>query len=347
MATKNLNNFKRVLKNILCWCKKALVWLGEEIFCILVLALVVVFVLNPIIFVPMAFICPRKAACVLYDWDIDYFSKFWEFVYRPLVAILPFYAKRHFMEVNGFHKYSPKMQVKFVTYGYREPEQMRKLVEQMTDKAKDFLWQQSENDQNVRLYIIESDKVLTDKQFRLLIEKGEYDLASAYVCKHTPTNEMLKMMVNAKFGDAFCYCAERYGLSVDVIDYVYEKAKIYQNDFWKGLPMIMQESLQVYADRQMVRNTANHQNEKAWKAFLESGNKPCPQAQEMMDVWQYECYHKAGLKLSPRAVEAFFSRENLAMSGLIFKYEDRENFTDKAKALILANPRLMRWALGY
>ena len=303
------------------------------------------------IFVPLALIRPRVAAHWLYGWDLEGYSDFWQATYRPLVAILPFYAKKYFMAKHGIDNYSPKMQVKFLMYRHREPEQITELVKKMTREGVVLFWKQNEENWLNRQCCIKADVILTDDQFKLLTLKGETNLAQEYVERHTPSEAMLKMLVNAQLGNVFYYCVARYGLSAAMVNYVYSVAEQMtqdksRNEFRKGLVTITQEALQHYADRQMVRNSQSVGCAELWKAYLKEGNRPCIAAQKMMRLWQYTEFHQEGLALAPSVVEYFLACADQNMCVKIFEYEDEEKFTEKARALIKANPTLMQWLLA-
>ncbi len=350
MATKNSNNFKRVLNGVwngLCWCGNVLVKMGQGIMIAIALLAMTIFIYNPLVFVPLAFIKPRKAANLIYDTELDWFTDFWKAFYAPLAAMLPFYAKQHFMAANGIYNYSPKLQVKFVMCRFRKPEQIVELVKELTDEAVNLFWQENQDNWLNRQCVIRARKVLSDEQFQVLTIKGDSNLAQEYVERHTPSEAMLKMMLDAQFGNVFYYCVVRYGLSSAMVNYVYQLSeKMTQdksrNEFRKGLVVTTQEALQHFADRQMVRNTQNSTNCEMWIAYLKEGNRPCVSAQKIMTPWQYGRYHEAGLVLASSVVEYFLSRADLGMCVKIFEYEDKEKFTDKAKSLIKANPVLMQ-----
>lgn len=352
-TTSNQKKSKRVLNAVcygLCWCGNVLVKMGQGIMIAIALLAMTIFIYNPLVFVPLAFIKPRKAANLIYDTELDWFTDFWKAFYTPLVAMLPFCAKQHFMVANGIYNYSPKLQVKFVMCRYMEQPQMVEAVKAMTNEAVQLFWQKNEDNWFNRQCVIRAGKVLNDDQFEVLTLKGEANLAQEYVERHTPSEGMLKMLVNAQLGNVFYYCVERYGLSATMVNYVYQlsekmtgdKAK---NEFRKGLIVTTQEALQHYADRQMVRNTQNSPNCEMWIDYLKDGHRPCVSAQKMMTPWQYGEYHSAGLVLASSVVEYFLSRADQSMCVRIFEYEDTEKFTDKAHALIKANPTLMQWWL--
>lgn len=356
MATTSNNSkkFKRVLNvvwNVLCWCGNALVKMGQGIMIGIALLAMTIFIYNPVVFVPLAFIKPRKAANLIYDTELDWFTDFWKAFYVPLAAMLPFYAKQHFMAANGIYNYSPKLQVKFVTRRYMEQPQMVEAVKAMTNEAVQLFWKKNEDNWFNRQCVIRAGKVLTDDQFKVLTLKGEANLAQEYVERHTPSEGMLKMMLDAQFGNVFYYCVGRYGLSAAMVNYVYSVAEQMtqdksRNEFRKGLVAMIQEALQYFADRQMVRNSQNSNGCEMWIGYLKDGHRPCISAQKMMTPWQYGEYHSAGLALAPLAIEYFLSRADQSMCVRIFEYEDTEKFTDKAHALIKANPVLMQWWLA-
>lgn len=352
MATTT-NNFERVANtvwNIICWCGNALVKAGQGIMIAIALLAMTIFIYNPVVFIPLSLIKPRKAANLIYNTELEWFTDFWKSFYAPLVAVLPFSAKQHFMAVNGIYKYSPKLQVKFVTRRYMEQPQMVEAVKTMTNEAVQLLWKKNEDNWFNRQCVIRARKVLTDEQFKLLTLKGEDNLALEYVEKHTPSEEMLKKLLDKELGNVFYYCVERYGLSSAMVNYVYQLSEVItedkaKNEFRKGLVVTTQEALQHYADRQMVRNTQNTSGCKMWVAYVGEFDI-CPSAQKLMTPWQYVEFHLAGQYLAASVIEHFLARADQNMCVKIFEYEDEEKFTEKARALIKANPTLMQWLLA-
>ena len=178
MATKNLNNFKRVLKNILCWCINSLVCMGIFIVLNLSLLLMSLVVYNPFVFVPLFFLFPKTAAKLLYKVDWGGYTDFWQKFYAPLVGVLPLSWKKKIMLSGGIEKISPKKQCNFILDVYTgsnddQNAQPIHFIKKISPEAVDLLWNYYQPDDceywDLREKIVKAGQRLTDEQFKILL----------------------------------------------------------------------------------------------------------------------------------------------------------------------------------
>lgn len=356
--SKNNESVKSVVADkawaVLVWLGKALENTAKGVAIVIALLAITFIFFNPLIFIPYCLLVPKKAADVLYNWDLPVYMDFMQAVYGPFIALLPFRWKKHFMAVRGIEYYSDKLQCRYfqsmVSAGQKE---RIELLKKMSQGAEKRLWADNTNNWCIREDIIRAGFSLNDGQFKLLVTNGETRLISEYLAQKTPSEAMLQMLLSAQLGDLFLSCVERYGLSARLINQVFAMGKVVGSDkesefskaFRSNIAGLTQDALTRYAQRQMVRNTAAGRDGEEWALFLNKGNELCSAAQKMMNIWQYDEYHKAGFHLSAEAIVRILGQRNLVMCERIFKYEPKEALNEEAQALIAANPQLLSLAL--
>lgn len=338
MATTNNN--KSVVKNVannawagLCWCGNALVSLGKWI--IVAIALVAMFLLfyNPVTFLFWSIISPKKAAKMLYDADLEWYSEFCIALNDWMVALYPFCMKKHFMAVRGIDNYSDKAQCRY----YRKTGRRVSVLKQMTNDAVQKLWK-SETNFNEKVKIASSGIQLSDEQFAYLVDNGQLTQALAYIRQWTPNANKLRHLIKSDAHEVLVPAIKTYGLPAELISLVFSEGK-------SELVADVQEALVVYSHRQTVLNTqrSDESGRKEWLTFCNSVEKGKirSNAQKAMHGWQYDEFHKVGHTLDKEAVEFFFAKGDVSMCTRIFKYEkDNGRVSEKADALVAANPKL-------
>lgn len=339
MATTNNN--KSVVKNVadnawagLCWCGNALVSLGQWIIVAIVLALLLVIVFNPVMFLFWSIVSPRRAARMLYaEDDFGLYSEFVRDLNGWMVALYPFRMKKHFMAVRGINNYSAKAQCRY----YRKTGRRISVLGQMTNEAVQQLWE-GEFSFEEKVKIASSGMKLSDEQFAFLVDRHQTEEALAYIRKWTPNANKLRYLIEYDETEVLIPAIRIYGLPAELISLVFAEGK-------SELIADVQEALVVYSHRQTVLNTqrSDENGRKEWLTFCNSVEKDKirSNAQKAMNGWQYDEFHKAGHALDASAVEFFFAKGDVAMCIRIFKYEkDNGRVSEKADALVAANPKL-------
>lgn len=352
MATEK--NSKGSVKNFFSACWKVVENIGKGILITIILIGMILFWFNPIFFLPISLLAPKAAADSLYDLDIEIFSDFWQMFYTPWVALLPMRWKKYFMAVRGIRDYSAGTQLKY----YRAvagamPKKQREIISQMSDDAQKLLWKRGSDDDRIQLGTVGYKPSIA--QLRRL-DTGVLDhLLTGYAKKNTLSEDILDLLLERGLTHLFVMHAEKNGLSARMVSKVFSLNGLSSGDPKRiereKLMTAIKEALQRYAEKQTVLRTQHgtSQNVREWEAFLAEmqtlGRELCLVAQCSMNVWQYEAFHKAGFLLSQKAVAALLSFGEETMCKQIFAYEPAESFTDKAKALIDANPKLKSWQL--
>lgn len=340
MATTNNN--KSVVKNVadnawagLCWCGNALVSLGQWIIVAIVLALLLVIVFNPVMFLFWSIVSPRRAARMLYaEDDFGLYSEFVRDLNGWMVALYPFRMKKHFMAVRGINNYSAKAQCRY----YRKTGRRVSVLKKMTNDALQQLWE-GEFSFEEKVKIASSGIQLSDEQFAFLVDsKRRTDEALAYLRQWTPNANKLRHLIEYDEPEVLIPAIRTYGLPAELISLVFAEGK-------SEMIAAVQEALVVYSHRQTVLNTQRNDEKgrKEWIVFCNTvkENKVRSNAQKSMTVWQYDEFHKAGHALDKEAVEFFFAKGDVSMCSRIFKYEkDNGLVSEKADALVTANPKL-------
>lgn len=337
MATKN--NKMRVVKNVannawagLCWCGNALKSVGQGIIIAIVLIAMFILVYNPVMFLFWSIICPKKAAKMLYEADLEWYSEFCIALNCWMIALYPFCMKKHFMALREIKYYSVKEQCKY----YRWTERRADVIRQMSDKAVQKLWKENYFDDRVQ--IASAGVKLSAEQFDYLVRTGQTTQVLAYVRRWTPNADMVRVLIKEGEIQLLVFVVKSYGLSAEVVNEVFASED-------EKLIAAVKEALVVYSHRQTVLNTqrSDEGGRKEWMAFcssVESG-KIRSFAQKAMNGWQYDAFHKAGHALDTEAVEFFFAKGDVPMCTRIFQYEkDNGRVSEKADALVAANPKL-------
>lgn len=355
---ESVNKVANKAWSVLKWAGRVLKETGKGIVIIIALLAITFIFFNPLFFVPYTLLAPRKAAESLYDWDLPVYMDLMQCLYAPFVAVLPMYWKKHFMDVRGISDYSAKLQVKYFFTVNGEEEQIE-TIKAMSFEAKQLLWNSDHEKAHgnaVRVLMVDAGVKLDGKQFEFLASHSLTSVLEVYINKYTPSEEMMEILLRYRLGDLFLDCVERHGLSTRLIAKVFamknEICSCEENEcekaFRRNMAGLMQEALSKFSQRQMVRNTAaKNDGGDEWKCYLVKGNVLYPEAQKMMNVWQYDAYHhNGGYHLSAEAIVYFLSKADQGMCSRIFKYEPREAMNDQAQALIAANPQLLSWALA-
>lgn len=334
MATKN-NKMRVVANNVwngLCWCGNALKTVGQWVIIAIVLVAMFLLFYNPIMFLFWSIICPKKAAKMLYEADLEWYSEFCIALNCWMIALYPFCMKKHFMALREIKYYSVKEQCKY----YRWTGRRADVIRQMSDKAVQKLWKENYFDDRVQ--IVSAGVKLSAEQFNYLVSTGQTTQVLAYVRRWTPNAEMVRVLIKEGEIQLLVFVVKSYGLSAEVVNEVFASED-------EKLIAAVKEALVVYSHRQTVLNTqrSDESARKEWLTFCNSVEKDKirSNAQKAMNGWQYDEFHKAGHTLDKEAVEFFFAKGDVSMCIRIFKYEkDNGRVSEKADALVAANPKL-------
>ncbi len=347
MATEK--NSKGSVKKIFSACWKVVEnigkGIGKGILITIVLIGMILFWFNPIFFLPISLLAPKAAADSLYDLDIEIFSDFWRAFYQPWVAILPMRWKKHFMAVRGISEYSPHTQVKY--YRLAAAEEKDNILGKMTIAAQSELWKFGNADERIRL--AGNGYRPTISQLRALDTVVlEHVLVAYGKARNTFSEDILNLLIDRNLGNLFFGHVRKNGLSPRVINRIFSGRDIKKEDV-QGWIAATQEALECFSERQTVTRSQQPGNVAEWELFLkeikESGKELNPSAQCLMSIAQYIEFHKMGFNLSREVIYYFLSLGQETICKYIFAYEPAESFTDKAKALIDANPKLKSWQL--
>lgn len=338
MATTN--NIKRVVKNVantawagICWCGKGLITLVMGILMVLALLALFIFFLNPVMFLFWSIIRPKAAASMLYEMDFPFFEDIMQALNGWMVALYPFCMKKHFMKVRGIDKYSAKAQCRY----YYQANDSVNTIKQMSDEGRRRLWSKGTDADLIN--IVKAGFVLTDAQFYLLVRRGLNEAINFYICRWTPSSAMISTLISLGRTDHLVNVCARYGLSADLIKMVFDQPS-------KEMVEAVRKALVVYSHRQIVVNTAEQDIAacaREWNVFCNEvkGGHICVEAQKMMNLRQYDVFHKAGHTLDRAAVEKFLATGNVEMCSRIFRYEkDYGRVSEIADSLVTANPKL-------
>lgn len=299
-------------------------------------ALLAIFVLflNPVMFLFWSIIRPKAAAGMLYDMDLPVFEDLMQALNGWLVALYPFCMKKHFMKVRGIGNYSAKAQCRY----YRQVDGSAATIKQMSDGGRCRLWNKGTDADKAA--IVKAGFVLTDTQFNTLVSRGCCEEINVYISRWTPSSAMIRSLIAGGRIENLVNVCKKYGLSADLVNMVFVQPD-------KKMVEAVQEALVVYSHRQVVLNTADQRveaNVREWNVFCDKvkDGRIRVEAQKLMNLCQYEAFHKAGHVLEKAAVEEFLATGNVEMCSRIFKYEDNYGrVSDVADALVAANPKLV------
>lgn len=308
---------------------------GQGIIITVALIAMFAFVYNPAAFLFWSIVSPKKAANLLYAEDLGFFGEVMQALNGWMVAMYPFCMKKHFMRVRGLNKYSAELQCRY----YFKADSSVEVIWLMSDNAVKRLWKTGTLDDKKQ--IVAAGKMLSFKQFDDLVKNGMSKEILAYVQRWTPDSNMVRLLITSLQTEVLAFVVKNYGLSAELVEEVF-------NTKQETLIATVREALVVFSHRQVVLNTQRSGDcEQAllmWESFC-NGLKECrlrSEAQKQMNVWQYESFHKAGHTLDVDVVEAMFAKGDVVLCSLIFKYEkDNGCVSDKADALVAANPRLV------
>lgn len=361
MATeKNFKNVsKKVLNNVwsaICWLGRGLESLGKIVVICLgyfIYGIIAFLVFNPLVMFFWAFIAPKSAASNLYGLAE---SSFWGEVLlvlnSPVIAILPWYAKKAFLWKSGLIGCSIKKQLRF--FREADDEGKAKIVEKpwLDNEAKDILWRDPNNHQ----VLVKTMLNLSDAQFEGLLDRGEFEILKAYMSKYTLSDNKIFSLIKlasrgfnsgsfstspaGNYWNLLKSVIRRNGLSAQIVRKIYSLCP--------NLKDAVSNELAIFAQKQIVIDTQSYNNcSDGWQKFCKKAEEIFEDAQILMNIWQYDAFHNAGKTLSEKAIAYFLSKGDLAMAERIFKYEKKNGIlNDEIEALVAANPRLTKLLLA-
>lgn len=352
MATKiiskeSVNSMFNLAGDAWRWCVRGVGKIVEGIYIALAVAVLLVFIYNPVVFIPYSLLAPKGAAGILYA-DLPVLAEFLQTFYRPWVALLPMRWKRHFMAKRGLVFYSAKQQVKYYRYSSAEGDDCKiKILKSLSREACSQIWHDNIKPED-HILLIKSGFALNDEQFLFLLNYAEFgkhwniSLVQTCLAKNTPSDtqklELLEMSEKTSCSDfltLFFDCIKKYGASAELVNRVFEEHPQATAE--------LKSALQEYSERQI----ALYGKAEIWAQFLieKARETITVSAQKAMAVWQYKAFHAAGFKLSEEAINYFLSKADREMCRLIMAYEPAEAFNEIAQTLITANPELRKMQL--
>lgn len=352
MATKifskeSVNTMFNLTGDAWRWCVRGAEKIVEGSYIALAVAMLLVFIYNPLVFIPYSLLAPKGAAGILYA-DLPVLAEFLQTFYRPWVALLPMRWKRYFMAKRGLVFYSAKQQVKYYRHSSAEGDDCKiKILKSLSREACAQIWHDNIKPED-HILLIKSGFVLNDEQFLFLLNYAEFgkhwniSLVQTCLAKNTPSDtqklELLEMSEKTSCSDfltLFFDCIKKYGASAELVNRVFEEHPQATAE--------LKSALQEYSERQI----ALYGKAEIWAQFLieKARETITVSAQKAMAVWQYKAFHAAGFKLSEEAINYFLSKADREMCRLIMAYEPAEAFNEIAQTLITANPELRKMQL--
>lgn len=313
---------------------------GEGIVIAIGLVLMVVLFYNPVMFLLWSIVTPKRAANMLYKFDVPIFMPAMRALNGWMICLYPFCMKKYFMAARGLSHYSVPLQIRY--YKTRKECMAPKIAKAMSAEAIAYLWEHTDVPTVDRVNILRSGRKLTDQQVRNLIYGTDswWHEVETYLQTWTPSVSVSEALLGAgkehkEIRRIFLNCVETYGLPAELIEMSLNS----------DMSDDVQTALEHFAQRTFVHRTAGPSAAADFAAFCRKTDAICDKAQMAMNGWQYEAFHSAGHKLSTAAVEDFLQKGDMDICTKIFQYE--ENLSPLAKSLIHADPKLMSvWVRG-
>lgn len=347
MATTKIS-IKEVLNSV--W--NGITWLGEGMAIVIgyffFTILFVFFLFNPIV-VLIVCLCGSKTMAqimVANIKDLGFLGDFCYTINQPVIACLPWYAKKHFLMANKLTDCSIKQEVKLFNCANRATKE--KMSDWLSGDAKSILWKDADN----REILVDKMRKLTDEEFKSLIIDHQIKEAQCYIQKHTISDTKIVLLLESYDKlDADTNQAENIisllkqiivkdGLSIKTIDCLYKE--------FPNLVDRLTVFLNIYAQKQMTLSSQQESSSSSqWSAFLKKTTL-CKEAQTLMKLWQYDAFHACGQTLSEETIISFLKERNASWLERIFSNEPNNGLiSDRIKAIVARDPFLMTqlWAV--
>lgn len=365
MATKDsknnesLNRVKNFLAKARYWFKK----IGETVLAILLLLILGVLLFNPITFVLWALCSPQKAAVAVYDCEVPVLQNILRMYCRPMIACLPFYSKKRFMEYRGISEYSVKLQLR---YFWNSNDNKPETLKAMCSEAIKVLWEDSNNE--LKTMIVKSGFKISNEMFKKLLNESLLDAARYYISKFTPSTVMVEIMLgnSVRYGaerrNLFLFSVSKHGLPTNIMTGIFGNFLSYveqiqrdlgcyrmnetreEADFKKNHPYVqeIEYALKVYSQNQM-RTASYHEYQNVIWENLVASEEVTSEVQSLMSVWQYEMFRKAGQSLDAKAIVKILKNGDRTMAERIFEYElQAVESNQQAVAIVRTNSELQK-----
>lgn len=327
-------NFKRIMRKVWNVIKK----IALVIVVVLLGTLAFVLFINPISFFIWSLIVPGFASRLLHDSEMGFVGEIIDAMDGWVPKLLPWYAKRRFIEADLLRNFSGKVQFKY----FRKENHTADCLKQMDEEGVQYTWNHGSYEE--RGMIAEVPLKLTDEQFKWLLKNGFNDAARTYLGTYTPTNgnykALLKAIVegNEKAVDTFLVAVVRYGISSSRLTSVLDSA-----EYTDALKTSLKDAVWRFGQKSLVQRYQDTCYRCEFSDFCQQNKTICEEAQSRMALWQYEVYHKTGHKLSPAVVVSILKGGAPAWARQIFSFEPNFGIeSESTQAIVNANPELLR-----